>query len=61
MKVQSIFPFIIFHVEKDEEITMEKCIATLKSFKKQYKEKGLSKKSLRNAIEYYEKLIKEEK
>lgn len=60
MRVQSVFPFIIFHVENDEKITMDKYIATLKSFKKQHKKKGLSKKSLRDAIEYYEKLVTEE-
>ena len=59
MYIQSIFPFVIFHFEKDEKILVENCIKALGECEKKYGDKLFNKATLEDARKHYEKLAKE--
>lgn len=59
MRIQSIWPFVLFCCEKDEKVSIENYLKALKEFKKKYGGTIISQESLREAKKYYEKLLED--
>ncbi len=60
VRLQSIWPFVLFLCEKDEKVDIEDFLKALKKFKKKHGDKLISQESLKEAREYYEGLLKSE-
>ena len=59
MYIQHIFPFVVFHFEKDEKILIEDCLDALREHKEKCGGTILDKAELQEAIEHYERLLVE--